>query len=215
MSALLVLGALLALVAYNVADSYFTQARQHARLLERAPVTRLADAREDVPAKFVGVVRCVEPLLSSPVEQRPCVLYRLVLREQRPQRPWASHWVRVFQEEQAQELVLEDESGSLTLGARSFVRNFRTDEGLQVLREPSSFDEVELVGWPVRAARDGDGAAVEGLQRRHRFVRTSDGGCSVQEDTLEAGARIAVYGVLRGGRLRRAPGLPAVLLSRA
>jgi hypothetical protein len=118
----------------------FSRTRTFLGSLEQA---RLCKAGSPVsgPIKIQGVAKAVDDkdLLISPIEQRPCVYYHLVIEEFHsskssrtpsavPKRgPGSGSWVRLIDDKQAIPMVVADETGAVPIDANAARLDFKSN----------------------------------------------------------------------------------------
>src|SRR5262249_8278244 len=112
--------------------------RQYLRSIERA---RWCKAGSPVPGpvKIQGVARAVDAgeVLTSPIEQRPCVYFHLVIEQfhnnsnaRAPasvrRGPGSGYWERIIDDTQAVPMVVADETGALPIDPTVAKLDFRS-----------------------------------------------------------------------------------------
>lgn len=177
-----------ALIVYNVYAEYVRDDRVRARLLRRTPAVPIADAAWGVPVKIVGTVRQGDHALTSPLRQERCVFSRTDVRVPRPTMKGPPHWTLILREEKSVAFLVEDETGSVRIESES----------------------VALVDWASSPLPEAAAGRCEKLRLRHEDFRhkgpshwwTPDRPYRFGEDVIAAGARVAVYGMIREGEPR-------------
>lgn len=194
--------ALAALILGSIAlRAAFTRERRIKRLLKRMRPTPVRDARDGKALKIVGELIYAGGSLSSPLSQRRCAYYSIVVEEYRGRGTRGGHWREILREERGVEFYVRDQSGV------ALVRVGGDGKELPALvRDKKARTSPILSNDPdLERFLNERGKSIEGA-----FFRKN---LRAYEGVLEAGERVAVGGLARwmpdpdavGGNYRETP----------
>lgn len=132
--------------------SWFTRMLRISRVLREmdgpsTPIARLVEGR---PTRIVGVAEAIGPLLTTPVDPRPCIGFRLVV-ERRSDRSSNAAWVPVLVQEDCRSFSVQDESGLAVVEAPVVLR-IDVDVGGWAGLPPEVYDLLDEAKIPLRGA---------------------------------------------------------------
>jgi hypothetical protein len=195
----LILGAVaLGSFAMSVA---FTRERRIKRLLRRLKPTPIRDVVDGRVVKVVGELVYAGRSLPSPLSQRICAYYSIVVEEYRGRGTRGAHWREIIREEKGIDFYLRDESGVALVRVTSDGKYFPA-----LVQDHRARTSPILSNDPDLGRFLGErGIATEGT-----FFRKN---LRAHEGILEAGERVAVGGIARwiadpaaaGGNYRETP----------
>lgn len=179
----------------------FTRDRRIKRLLRRVPPTPIRDVTDGRVVKIVGELVYAGRSIPSPLSQRACAYYSIVVEEYRGRGTRGGHWREIVREETGIDFYVRDESGMalvrVTTDGKYFpalVQDHRARTSPIISNDPGLEEFLRRRG-----------IATEGA-----FFRKNLRGF---EGILEAGERVAVGGIARwmpdpdaaGGSYRETP----------
>jgi len=196
---LILFGVVLGSVAIRVA---LTRDRRIKRLLRRVKPTPIGDVPDGRVVKIVGELVYARRSISSPLSQRNCAYYSIVVEEYRSRGTRGGHWREILREEKGVDFYLRDETGMALVRVAS-------ESGQEL---PALVQDRKARTSPI-LSNDADlerflterGRSVEGT-----FFRKN---LRAYEGVLEADERVAVGGIARwmpdpdaaGGNYRETP----------
>lgn len=179
----------------------FTRDRRIKRLLRRIKPTAIRDVSDGRVVKIVGELVYAGRSIPSPLSQRACAYYSIVVEEYRGRGTRGGHWREIVREETGIDFYVRDDSGMalvrVTAGGKYFpalVQDHRARTSPILSNDPGLEEFLRRRG-----------IATEGT-----FFRKNLRG---YEGILEAGERVAVGGIARwmpdpdaaGGSYRETP----------
>jgi hypothetical protein len=195
---LLIAGFLFGSLAMRLA---FTRERRIKRALKRVKPTAIRDAKDGKTVKLVGELVYAGHSIASPLSQRKCAYYSIVVKEYRGRGARGGHWREIVREERGIDFYLRDPSGM------ALVRIGGDGNALPALVQDHRVRTSPIVHNDADLERflNERGRTVEGT-----FFRKN---LRAYEGILEAGERVAVGGLARwmpdpdaaGGNYRETP----------
>ena len=180
----------------------FSRDRRIKRLLKRTRPTPIEDARDGKVVKIVGELVYAGRSIPSPLSQRPCAYYSIVVEEYRGRGTRSGHWQRIVTEQNGIDFYLRDATGMalVRIPAGTGAAYPALVQDRKARTSPILSNDADLVRY--LSAR---GVSVEGT-----FFRKN---LRAYEGVLEAGERVAVGGLARwvpdpdaaGGSYRETP----------
>jgi hypothetical protein len=169
--------------------------RRLRRLLRRTPRTFIADAPEGVPVKIIGKVRPVGAPLTSLLGQVPSVLYHADVYRVEPVGRGLHSSILLLVQQDAVDFFVEDSTGSVRVCAAAGPPEpgvFLKTLGPRTNAHPH-FERFELVDWvyawlPPEAKE----RAIAASETRPELLLDP----RYEEQVMEVGAEIALYGVV-------------------
>ena len=163
---------------------YFSEAQRTKRALKGSRAVRIVDAPEGATVKISGQVRLGERTLTSPVGQRPCAVYQVLVEELR-RGGKNSQWVTIVDDREVVEFFLEDGSGRARVMPMGELVSLAIERDVHV--RTGSFDEPEphLVEYLQSRGHDTEGWF--GINKKLRW----------REGVIEDGEEVAVLGRCR------------------
>ncbi len=179
----------------------FTRERRIKRALKQVKPTAIGDARDGKAVKIVGELVYAGHSIPSPLSQRTCAYYSIVVEEYRSHGTRGGHWHEIIREEKGVDFYLRDASGIALVRVASDGRDLPAlVQDKKARASPILFDDPNLERFLNERGRSVEGA----------FFRKN---LRAFEGVLEAGERVAVGGLARwmpdpdaaGGNYREVP----------
>jgi len=179
----------------------FTRDRRIKRALKNVKPTKIGDAKDGKAVKIVGELVYAGHSIASPLSQRKCAYYSIVVEEYRGRGTRGGHWREIIREEKGIDFYLRDDSGM------ALVRISGDGHALPALVQDRRARTSPIISNDPDLERflNERGRSVEGT-----FFRKN---LRAYEGVLEAGERVAVGGLARwmpdpdaaGGNYRETP----------
>ena len=180
--------------------------RVHARAADQAALRRLAptpirQARDGKAVKIVGELVYAGRSIPSPLSQRTCAYYSIVVQEYRGRGARGGHWREILREDNGIDFFVRDESGTALVRVAADGKYFPAlVQDRRARTSPILSNDADLERFLGER-----GIATEGT-----FFRKN---LRAHEGILEAGERVAVGGIARwmpdpaaaGGNYRETP----------
>lgn len=179
----------------------FTRDRRIKRALKQVKPTLIRDAKDGKAVKIVGELVYAGRSIPSPLSQRACAYYSIVVTEYRGRGSRGGHWHEIVREERGIDFYLRDDSGM------ALVKIAGEGQALPALVQDHRARTSPILHNDADLERflNERGKSVEGALFR-KNIRAVEG-------VLEAGERVAVGGLARwlpdpdaaGGNYRETP----------
>jgi hypothetical protein len=179
----------------------FSRDRRIKRLLRRIKPTAIRDAADGRVVKIVGELVYAGRSIPSPLSQRACAYYSIVVEEYRGRGTRGGHWREIVHEEKGIDFYVRDDSGMALVRVTSDGKYFPAlVQDRRARTSPILSSDPDLERF----------LAERGIATEGAFFRKNLRG---REGILEAGERVAVGGIARwlpdpdaaGGSYRETP----------